>query len=147
MWGAISACTCSHRRCEIYFNPRTRVGCDRRHSKCQCYLYYFNPRTRVGCDSRPPYNWAVAKISIRAPVWGAIRNVRTFARPHLYFNPRTRVGCDHCLHLLFCTLHDFNPRTRVGCDQMRFIIPSALSISIRAPVWGAIQELSLYSPT
>ena len=34
----------------FYFNPRTRVGCDRDCRDVVFLLRNFNPRTRVGCD-------------------------------------------------------------------------------------------------
>ena len=33
-----------------YFNPRTRVGCDRLEGNSDGQTKNFNPRTRVGCD-------------------------------------------------------------------------------------------------
>ena len=32
------------------FNPRTRVGCDRKNGRMERGSLCFNPRTRVGCD-------------------------------------------------------------------------------------------------
>ena len=34
----------------MYFNPRTREGCDIKWSCIKEGLNYFNPRTREGCD-------------------------------------------------------------------------------------------------
>ena len=34
------------------FNPRTRVGCDKRDLQLFIKRLRFNPRTRVGCDGR-----------------------------------------------------------------------------------------------
>ena len=56
---------------------------------------YFNPRTREGCDISVVDAYDVSDmISIHAPVKGA-----TVMRSHgltgiRYFNPRTREGCD-----------------------------------------------------
>ena len=37
-----------------------------------CGQLYFNPRTRVGCDIADQYRYCVIDcISIHAPVWGA----------------------------------------------------------------------------
>ena len=76
-WGATAAYSCSPWRAAS-FNPRTRVGCDRRFPVRILQGSRFNPRTRVGCD----------------PLF--------FVKYRLYlicFNPRTRVGCD-CFHVL-----------------------------------------------
>ena len=113
--GRASACP------EMYFNTRTREGCDTGQRRqlyqpipisihapvkgatqapiwiCLCITWYFNPRTREGCDRQ-----------IRVLYHLNIRN----------FNPRTREGCD----TIASELHDggqvhFNPRTREGCDK------------------------------
>ena len=124
----------------------------------------FNPRTRVGCDKRLLVHQAQREdVSIHAPAWGA--TCLRPARPSgtFRFNPRTRVGCD--LHICnsetypnrFQSTHPrgvrrlpcccpgqghpgFNPRTRVGCDVAD--APSArtsVSVSIHAPAWGATE--------
>ena len=55
-----------------YFNPRTRMGCDRPSDRHQSFCCHFNPRTRMGCDS-PSVSTGQSKylISIHAPAWGA----------------------------------------------------------------------------
>ena len=71
VWGAMQACT----PCEnypVYFNPRTRVGCDNAGASMVAQAINFNPRTRVGCD----------------------RTLDRVSKDFQYFNPRTRVGCD-----------------------------------------------------
>ena len=50
-WGATPAPAAPPHRGSC-FNPRTRVGCDRRASRILPGRWCFNPRTRVGCDSR-----------------------------------------------------------------------------------------------
>ena len=56
---------------------------------------YFNPRTRVGCD-RAEDNVSQRKeqISIHAPAWGATKITSNTFATDTNFNPRTRVGCD-----------------------------------------------------
>jgi len=57
----------------VYFNPRTREGCDARGMRRDLSISWnFNPRTREGCDACP-------------------RPPRASTRD---FNPRTREGCD-----------------------------------------------------
>ena len=150
-----------------------------------CSIVYFNPRTREGCDTTgAAFSAFAASISIHAPVKGAT----TIGIIHIYaiadFNPRTREGCDNVLlivikhlfvisihapvkgatvndfhHLLFVLLisihapvkgathgfpcckfvdTNFNPRTREGCDTKEINRAlKDLSISIHAPVKGA----------
>ncbi len=89
-----------------YFNPRTRVGCDRKTQHCRYVGRHFNPRTRVGCDERfvSPKDF-IRKFQSTHPC-----RVRRF---------KARLG-------LF--INHFNPRTRVGCDQARAKKPLLLPI-------------------
>ena len=57
---------------KLYFNPRTREGCDHDGDENTLTFINFNPRTREGCDG--------------GYASGA------FAQED--FNPRTREGCD-----------------------------------------------------
>ena len=56
----------------LYFNPRTREGCDGKTLLAQWAAGDFNPRTREGCDPT------------------SAETMRSVAD----FNPRTREGCD-----------------------------------------------------
>ena len=80
---------------KLYFNPRTREGCDFIISADGNQGIDFNPRTREGCDM----DWVNAKIQVGN------------------FNPRTREGCDRSNKMNIVILSDFNPRTREGCDK------------------------------
>ena len=77
------------------FNPRTRVGCDRRLPRPNSLLYWFqstHPRgVRLAVLHLPAQ---LVRVSIHAPAWGA--TAAAHARRHALcgFNPRTRVGCD-----------------------------------------------------
>ena len=56
----------------LYFNPRTREGCDFCRRLWLWCLSYFNPRTREGCDFIAlGETFADDVISIHAPVKGA----------------------------------------------------------------------------
>ena len=77
------------------FNPRTRMGCDRKKFPRICTGVHFNPRTRMGCD-----------LSLSCAHLLAL----------IYFNPRTRMGCDPDRLLHRQGQCHFNPRTRMGCD-------------------------------
>ena len=57
----------------MYFNPRTREGCDLAPLRFIANPNDFNPRTREGCD----LGW------------------RPTHKGGRYFNPRTREGCDY----------------------------------------------------
>ena len=100
---------------DVYFNPRTPVGCDHDYQGLLPCVGYFNPRTPVGCDDT------------RAPTECCMT----------YFNPRTPVGCDVSADTGTPVSMNFNPRTPVGCDIVGDdVVPDAL-ISIHAPQWGA----------
>ena len=157
----------SSRMRALYFNPRTRVGCD----KTNCTIctkrrisihapgWGATPQRRPSRHIlplfqsthpggvRPCFLFSIERIcyiSIHAPGWGATARADAFASSSLNFNPRTRVGCD-CIHIrlrAWCLY--FNPRTRVGCDNWRpdLIILDDV-ISIHAPGWGAT-EISIW---
>ena len=77
----------------------------------------FNPRTRVGCDRRTAGHVARQRqVSIHAPAWGATSCPNSLIRAMKSFNPRTRVGCDRNANSRTQRHQSFNPRTRVGCD-------------------------------
>ena len=59
-----------------------------------CAGQSFNPRTRVGCDRRPTASRASSTVSIHAPAWGATDSAGAGGHGPQGFNPRTRVGCD-----------------------------------------------------
>ena len=165
-WGATS-------RVAIYrtsldgFNPRTRVGCDRKIpmklSKSSC----FNPRTRVGCDAscrmmdvqayrfqsthprgvRLLHNSPFDRrntVSIHAPAWGATRR-------HAGHRPDRRVS----IHAPAwgATWHFFVPNRLTwnvsihapawGATPQRHDRELRLKVSIHAPAWGA--TLCLYA--
>ena len=121
----------------LYFNPRTRVGCDRCPSgKRQ------SRRISIHAPAWGATNFALLPtlsrtISIHAPAWGATRTYRPHLSNCINFNPRTRVGCDNdgCCDT-FASVH-FNPRTRVGCDDFSPECRRWVVISIHAPAWGA----------
>ena len=48
--GGVRHARSRQRRQPLYFNPRTRVGCDSALSVLFTEIKNFNPRTRVGCD-------------------------------------------------------------------------------------------------
>ena len=100
---------------------------------------HFNPRTRVGCDRRPCAGQGHGHaVSIHAPAWGATLSCKYPSPKGAGFNPRTRVGCDpQCLHRpqgaqKFQSTH---PR---GVRHLYKIECSGCSkVSIHAPAWGA----------
>ena len=113
------------------------MGCD-----CfgGCFLFklvYFNPRTRVGCD--PPWKidyQTTSRFQSTHPC--GVRQIFLPKQTQLYnFNPRTRVGCDKTRCIGKSPKTNFNPRTRVGCDRHQLPFPGRNIISIHAPVWGA----------
>ncbi len=100
----------------MYFNPRTREGCDELFAYGATSATDFNPRTREGCDVFGSRSTSFSIISIHAPARGA-----TIAYP-----------------LAICGNPYFNPRTREGCDIIRAaVLPGDGAISIHAPARGA----------
>ena len=58
--------------CQIRFNPRTHMGCDRRRLwVSHQFSISFNPRTHMGCDALDLNALSVIDVSIHAPTWGA----------------------------------------------------------------------------
>ena len=61
-----------------HFNPRSRVGSDRKAFFGIAIGFYFNPRSRVGSDTELEQKAGIKTISIHAPVWGATQIVREY---------------------------------------------------------------------
>ena len=79
----------------------------------------FNPRARVGRDRRMVAASAILQVSIHAPAWGATAYTAPTAQEIERFNPRARVGRDSRLIRAVSLLAGFNPRARVGRDAGR----------------------------
>ena len=107
----------------------------------------FNPRTRVGCDRRPAAPVAGQRpVSIHAPAWGATAGGQCRWERWRCFNPRTRVGCDPRPSRIKTGSICFNPRTRVGCDShAAFGKLIAFVVSIHAPAWGATPDIPAFT--
>ena len=109
------------------FNPRTRVGCDRKMRRSTGIRNDFNPRTRVGCDLSSKYTvQCVSSISIHAPGWGATLRAQPIISPAVFQSThpggvRPRSPSERGHHT------DFNPRTRVGCDGKAVYVPAPAS--------------------
>ncbi len=123
----------------IYFNPRTRTGCDWTDVAANTYDVIFqsthphgvrpdqadraeqksdfNPRTRTGCDATT-YCVPSGLIYFNPRTRTGCDFVISLLTPKLtvYFNPRTRTGCDRYFQFEKGLVHYFNPRTRTGCD-------------------------------
>ncbi len=138
-WGATQRhWTMRHRQC---FNPRPRMGGDRRFPVSGRTLKCFNPRPRMGGDPRsalpqcpqckfqstPPHggrhaNCAIRsgwqKVSIHAPAWGATQARRALPASVASFNPRPRMGGDLTeTNPALKPAESFNPRPRMGGDR------------------------------
>ena len=123
-----------------HFNPRARVGRDRKEKGKWQSTTYFNPRARVGRDNYGG-GWCMTdSISIHAPAWGATCSQRA-RPPYLPFqSTRPRGARRHIFYIetgsspfqstrprgarprgfaVCSTTNDFNPRARVGRDRRR----------------------------
>ena len=106
-------------------------------------LIYFNPRTRAGCDIHTGSNTTSrARISIHAPVLGATCGLIQSKQYREYISIHAPVlGATPREWHSIVTHVDFNPRTRAGCDAVFFGHRSAVDcISIHAPVLGATSD-------
>ena len=105
-----------------YFNPRTRMGCDRAICSRLSPTTNFNPRTRMGCDM----------------VLTAIMLVS------MDFNPRTRMGCDVGDGLALANNKIISIHAPVwGATWQAKSCRQLSAISIHAPVWGATRQTYL----
>ena len=125
----------------VYFNPRTREGCDGTCPSTCTSKGYFNPRTREGCDntsvsgkgcrymisihapargatSRIELEYEDSSISIHAPARGATQiTVYDGRTQRISIHAPARGATLPWLSKMHMILH-FNPRTREGCDQI-----------------------------
>ena len=99
---------------------------------------YFNPRTHVGCDlGRRAADSRAASISIHAPTWGATQD-KPCDTSHDRFQSTHPRGVRLIWYTkCFIAPSYFNPRTHVGCDAQREADARKSLISIHAPTWGA----------
>ena len=127
------------------FNPRTRVGCDKRCVLAAAKRSNFNPRTRVGCDGAlHPVGELRDAFQSTHP-----RGVRLFVACRFsaaqYFNPRTRVGCDNyfrenCYYPALISIH----APAWGATGRHTAACAGIAISIHAPAWGATLFVALF---
>ncbi len=171
-WGATSSCWETTERSTFQSSPPRGGRLADLHFITQ-FGHDFNPRPRVGgdrrCDGAPVPPQA---ISILAPAWGATCSAPLAASAPGHFNPRPRVGGDrlklnqqmfryqfqsspprggrHGLLRVAPPLpRYFNPRPRVGGDGIVVaLVIGRTWISILAPAWGAtvISNVSLSIP-
>ena len=142
------------------FNPRTREGCDANLEHSQVVAHVSIHAPVKGAIVEREIAVVAIKVSIHAPVKGAIDDVwrlrassksfnpRTregcdtnraiIKKADFRFNPRTREGCDTNLSNSLIGQECFNPRTREGCDDIDSQLTAIQSVSIHAPVKGAI---------
>ena len=118
------------------FNPRTRVGCDRKMSDDEWYRQVSIHAPVWGATLVVCFISDKCYVSIHAPVWGAtskkrIKNLKTRVSIHAPVWGATISNNPDKFTL------GFNPRTRVGCDGSSFFGDKDVGVSIHAPVWGA----------
>ena len=99
----------------LYFNPRTREGCDTLPVDLTCNHFDFNPRTREGCDN----------------------DSSSMNHICFYFNPRTREGCDQYLSDGYVTSGISIHAPAKGATLLQKSAAFHLFISIHAPAKGA----------
>ena len=99
------------------FNPRSRVGNDKRYQEFALRYLDFNPRSRVGNDCCiKKIEYGGYNFNPRSRVGNDIV-FRSEPDEHSDFNPRSRVGNDRIRSMQRMTPSDFNPRSRVGNDR------------------------------
>ena len=126
----------------MYFNPRTRAGCDNYPITFPLCRKYFNPRTRAGCDQAEIVKYLdVIEFQSTHPCR---------VRPDISFMPMDKYvfqsthPCRVRRFFKYSKLKRgyFNPRTRAGCDTKDFERLYSNIISIHAPVQGATSCLA-----
>ena len=100
----------------LCFNPRLRVGGDRRASRILPGQWCFNPRLRVGGDSRLMIVNGDTGLFQSTPPRGRRASHCSAVMLSLRFNPRLRVGGDSSPAYIPTDPPGFNPRLRVGGD-------------------------------
>ncbi len=113
-------------RLKIYqrFNPRSRMGSDPLGHDMFFNGIGFNPRSRMGSDYPESGCFQEFPVSIHAPAWGATLTL-------LFTSP------------ICCR---FNPRSRMGSDKMAQKRISSMLVSIHAPAWGATSAPARLAP-
>ena len=153
-WGATRYAGTMTRR-PGHFNPRTRVGCDRRRSSRRIGVCYFNPRTRVGCDMHCSGIGGTSHRFQSTHPGGVRPFLAANDLSECRFQSTHPGGVRRFGFGLICLCFNFNPRTRVGCDSIISSPPGCLCISIHAPGWGATQapnfpatllDISIHAP-
>ena len=137
-WGATSPSdTCG--LLPLYFNPRTRMGCDYSGWRISELLNLFQSTHPHGVRHFPPAYPPPHPCNFNPRTrMGCAPHQSLFHPKHRNFNPRTRMGCDYRSTACRSSQGYFNPRTRMGCDRggghaQHF----GRIISIHAPAWGA----------
>ena len=123
-----------------------------------CRRLRFNSRSRVGSDSPPTRSGTASPVSIHAPAWGATVPTKISSHSTSFQFPlprgdrhRHRRGTGRTARFQFTLPRGerrrwcggcrgpwgFNSRSRVGSDSPSSKQPSADSVSIHAPAWGA----------
>ena len=126
----------------LYFNPRTREGCDIVRTIVTNVSFRFQSTHpwRVRHNQANRYK-ILDIISIHAPVKGATHDGLIGPHRHHRFQSthpwRVRLGFHPYILKWF---RDFNPRTREGCDLTIRWVRSSAFISIHAPVKGATRR-------
>ncbi len=132
--GCCKACD----RSAVGFNPRPRVGGDRRGRRVlhPPRVSIHAPAWEATIDLQERHYRQC--VSIHAPAWEATRRA-SGPTPHgsSSFNPRPRVGGDFRSANNSPLQYSFNPRPRVGGDACRRWHPASPLVSIHAPAWEA----------
>ena len=98
----------------MYFNPRTREGCDDRGPGAEIVVYTISIHAPVkgATFARAIARGVTDYISIHAPVKGATLPGTLLGMSAFYFNPRTREGCDtgrQCTFMTKCQFQSTHP--------------------------------------
>ena len=159
-WGATRRCEAS--AIATSFNPRSRVGSDRRAPDHWPTCVRFNPRSRVGSDLRATRPQTVSRFQSTLPRGERRATASSAADRGSSFNPRSRVGSDRDAEPRSIAVDEFqstlprgerlvesrrwpsrwsfNPRSRVGSDCVAAGSRSGHDVSIHAPAWGATRS-------
>ena len=124
------------------FNSRSRVGSDSATPRIFLPTRCFNSRSRVGSDLVYREGTDQQPVSIRAPAWGATLKQEGLGIKNVEFQFALPRGERHRHPARNTRLRSFNSRSRVGSDVMSMAQPKSARVSIRAPAWGATDQLA-----
>ena len=131
------------------------MGCDKKTDSLKPLDVYFNPRTHVGCDQCKQLRPILRLISIHAPMWGATYYYSPAGQVNK-FQSTHPCGVRPFFKLQGPNIPGFQSTHPCGVRLFDcYYVPLDVTISIHAPMWGAtenenqdltIEQISIHAP-